>query len=90
MPQIEMIGMPQVRLGVVSHAMQLVGNHTHFRTIQEYLYIYVTVKIALSFASCNFLTVTGRIILKLHSNMCDYLYKLMANTALLCPSLTNL
>ena len=35
MPQIGMIGMPQVRVGVVGHAMQLMGNHTHFRAIQE-------------------------------------------------------
>ena len=34
-PQIRMIGMPQVRVGIVSHAMQLVGNHMHFRAIQE-------------------------------------------------------
>ena len=33
-------------------------------------------QIALSFASCNYLTVTGTIILELHSNVCDYLYKL--------------
>ena len=25
--------------------------------------------------SCNYLTVTGTIILELHSNVCDYLYK---------------
>ena len=33
-------------------------------------------QITLGFASCNYLTVTGTIILKLHSNVCDYLYKL--------------
>ena len=60
MPQIGMGGMPQVRVGVVGRAMQLVGNHTHF--------------CAISFASCNYLTVTGTIILELHSNVCDYLY----------------
>ena len=32
-------------------------------------------QIALGFASCNYLTVTGKIILELHSNVCDYLYK---------------
>ena len=35
MPQIGMSGMPQVRVGVVGCAMQLVGNHMYFRTIQE-------------------------------------------------------
>ena len=34
-PQIGMSGVPQVRVGVVGCAMQLVGNHTHFRAIQE-------------------------------------------------------
>ena len=66
MPQ---IGVPQVRMGVVGCAMRLVGNHTHFRVIQ----VHVTVKITLGFASCNFLTVTGTIILELHSNVCDQL-----------------
>ena len=28
-------GMPQVRVGIVNHAMQLIGNHTHFRAIKE-------------------------------------------------------
>ena len=32
-PLIEMSSMPQVRVGVVGWAMQLVGNHTHFRII---------------------------------------------------------
>ena len=32
-------------------------------------------QIALGFASCNYLTVTGTIIPELHSNVCDYLYK---------------
>ena len=35
MPQIGMSGVPQVRVGVVGHDMRLVGNHTHFRAIQE-------------------------------------------------------
>ena len=26
-------GVPQVRVGVVGRAMQLIGNHTHFHTI---------------------------------------------------------
>ena len=39
--------------------------------------MYVMVKIPLGFASCNFLTVTGTIILELHSNVCDYLYKVL-------------
>ena len=34
-PQIGISGMPQVRVGVVGHAMQLVGNYTHFCAIQE-------------------------------------------------------
>ena len=34
-------------------------------------------QIALSFALCNYLTVTGKIILELHSNVCDYLYKFL-------------
>ena len=59
MPQIGMGGVPQVKVGVVGRAMQLVGNHTYF----------------CAFASCNCLTVTGTIILKLHSNVCDYLYE---------------
>ena len=37
-PQIGTSGVPQVRVGVVGHAIQLVGNHMHFRAIQEYLY----------------------------------------------------
>ena len=32
-PQIGMIGVPQVRVGIVGCAKQLVGNHTHFRAI---------------------------------------------------------
>ena len=34
-PQIAKSGMPQVRVGVVGRAMRLIGNHTHFRAIQE-------------------------------------------------------
>ena len=34
-PQIGIRGVLQVRVGVVGHAMQLIGNHTHFRVIQE-------------------------------------------------------
>ena len=34
-PQIGMRGAPQVRVGVVGRAIQLVGNHTHFCAIQE-------------------------------------------------------
>ena len=49
--------------------MRLVGNHMHFCAILK-----CKVKIALGFASCNFLTVTGTIILELDSNVCDYLY----------------
>ena len=65
-----MIGMSQVRVGVVGRALRLVGNHTHFHAIQ----VHIAVKITLGFASCNFLTVTGTIILEFHSNVCDYLY----------------
>ena len=32
-PQIRMISMPQVRVGVVGCAMRLVGNHMHFCAI---------------------------------------------------------
>ena len=35
MPQIGMSGVPQVRVGVIGCAMQLVGNHIHFHAIQE-------------------------------------------------------
>ena len=34
-PQIGMSGVPQGRVGVVGRAMQLIGNHTRFRAIQE-------------------------------------------------------
>ena len=34
-PLIGMNGMPQIRVGVVGQAMQLVGNHTHFHAILE-------------------------------------------------------
>ena len=34
-PQIGMSGVPQVRVGVVGHAMRLVGNHMHFHAIQK-------------------------------------------------------
>ena len=55
--------MPQVRVGIVGRAMRLVGNHMHFHVIQE----------SLDFALYNYLTVTGTIIVELHSNVCDYL-----------------
>ena len=35
MPQIGMSGVPQVRVGIVSRAIQLIGNHMHFHAIQE-------------------------------------------------------
>ena len=38
MPQIGMSGVPQVRVGVVGRAMQLVGNHTR-------IIVHVTVKL---------------------------------------------
>ena len=34
-PQIGKSGVPQVRVGIVGRAMRLIGNHTHFRAIQE-------------------------------------------------------
>ena len=34
MPQIGMSSVPQVRVGVIGHAMRLIGNHTHFGAIQ--------------------------------------------------------
>ena len=33
--QIGKSGVPQVRVGVVGRAIRLIGNHTHFRAIQE-------------------------------------------------------
>ena len=35
MPLIGMSGMPQVRMGVIGQAMQLIGNHTHVCAIRE-------------------------------------------------------
>ena len=51
-PQIRMSSVPKVRVGIVGHAMQLIGTCTC---------IYVELntcnsQIALGFASCNFLT----------------------------------
>ena len=34
-PQIGKSGVPQIRVGMVGRAMRLIGNHTHFRAIQE-------------------------------------------------------
>ena len=34
-PQIGMSGVPPVRVGVIDHTIQLVGNHTHFCAIQQ-------------------------------------------------------
>ena len=72
MPQIGMSGVPQVRVGVVGCAMQLVGNHIIF--VQFKNNCTRNSQIALGFTSCNYLIVTGTIILELHSNVCDYLY----------------
>ena len=66
-PQIRMSDMPQVIVGVIGHAMQLIGDHTHFCAIQEYCTC--NRQIALGFASCNYLSVTGTINLKLDSNV---------------------
>ena len=35
MSQIGKSGVPQVRVGDVGRAMRLIGNHMHFRAIQE-------------------------------------------------------
>ena len=43
-PQIGMRGTAQVRVGIVGRAMQLVGNHTHFRAISRII-VHVTVKL---------------------------------------------
>ena len=67
-----MSSVPQVRVGVIGHAMWLIGNHTHVCAIQVHKY---NNQITLGFASCNYLTVTSTIILKLHSIVCNYLYK---------------
>ena len=69
MPQIGMCGVPQVRVSIVGRAMQLVGNHTQFKNNCT-----SNSQITLGFTSCNYFTVTGTIILELHSNVCDYLY----------------
>ena len=72
--------MPQVRVGIVGRAMRLVGNHTHFHVIQE----------SLGFALCIYLTVTGTIILKLHSNVCDYLSNVQWSIKVPVISVTSL
>ena len=69
-----MSGVAQVRVGVVGCAMQLVRIFVQFKNNCTR-----NSQIALGFASCNYLTVTGTIILELHSNVCDYLYKLHIN-----------
>ena len=48
----------------------LIGN----RTCDCVILVYTTVKITLSFTSCNYLTVTGTIIPELHSNVYNCLY----------------
>ena len=37
-PQIGIISVPQVRVGIIGRAMRLVGNHTYLCAIQEKLY----------------------------------------------------
>ena len=76
MPQIGMSGVPQVRVGVVGCAMRLIGMQSHAFLCNSST---CNSQIALGFASCNYLTVTGTIILELHSNVCDYLYKLFTD-----------
>ena len=51
-----------------------ISRQSHASSCNSRIIVHVTVKTALGFASCNYLTVTGTIILKLHSNVCDYLY----------------
>ena len=34
-PLVGMSGVPQVKVSIIVRVMQLVGNHTHFRAIQE-------------------------------------------------------
>ena len=50
---------------------------------------YVTVKIAFDFTLYNYLTVSGTIILELHSNTCDYLCILIVKTAFI-PLLSSI
>ena len=45
-PQIGMSGVPQVRVGVVGHAMQLIGNHTF--SCNSRIIVYITVKLHLA------------------------------------------
>ena len=59
LPQIGMSSVPQVRVGIVGHAMRLVGNHTHFHAICT-----CNCQIALGIALYNYLTVIGTKILK--------------------------
>ena len=47
----------------------MISKQSHTFSCNSRIIVHVTVKIALSFASCNFLTVTGTIILELHSNV---------------------
>ena len=75
-PQIGMSSMPQDRLGVIGRAMRLVGNHMHFVQFKNNCKRNSQNCTQLRFTSCNFLTVIGTIILELHSNVCDYLYKM--------------
>ena len=35
MPLIVMSSVPQVNVGIIGRAMQLIGNHTHFRAIRQ-------------------------------------------------------
>ena len=73
-PQIGMISMPQVRVGIVRSSCYAISRQSHAFLCNSRILVHITVKIALGFALCNFLTVTGKIILELHSNVCDYLY----------------
>ena len=76
--EIGMISMPPIRV-VVRRSCYAISRQSHAFLCNSRIIVHVChvrVKIALSFAPCNFLTVTDAIILELHSNVCDYLYKL--------------
>ena len=66
-PQIGMIGIPQVRVGILCRLCYAISRESHAFLCNSILIVHVTAKIALSFALCNFLTVTDTIILEMHS-----------------------
>ena len=62
---IRTLGLLLFFVGVVGHAMQLVGNHTHFCVIQENR----TQLCLMQFLDCYWYNS----FFELHSNVCDYL-----------------